>query len=94
MHLLAAAINYTVQILNIIIVIRVLLSWLAPYTHNDFTDVVYAVSEPIVLRPFRMIFPMGYSRIDISPILAYMALNLIRRLLFVYIFLKLKQLPC
>ena len=85
MHLLAAAINYTVQILNIIIVIRVLLSWLAPYTHNDFTDVVYAVSEPI-LRPFRMIFPMGYSRIDFSPILAYMALNLIRRLLFWIIF--------
>lgn len=85
MHLLAAAINYTVQILNIIIVIRVFLSWLAPYTHNDFTDVVYAVSEPI-LRPFRMIFPMGYSRIDISPILAYMALNLIRRLLFWIIF--------
>lgn len=85
MHLLVAAINYTVQILNIIIVIRVLLSWLAPYTHNDFTDVVYAVSEPI-LRPFRMIFPMGYSRIDISPILAYMALNLIRRLLFWIIF--------
>ena len=85
MHLLAAAINYTVQILNIIIVIRVLMSWLAPYTHNDFTDVVYAVSEPI-LRPFRMIFPMGYSRIDISPILAYMALNLIRRLLFWIIF--------
>lgn len=85
MHLLAAAINYIVQILNIIIVIRVLLSWLAPYTHNDFTDVVYAVSEPI-LRPFRMIFPMGYSRIDISPILAYMALNLIRRLLFWIIF--------
>lgn len=85
MHLLAAAINYTVQILNIIIVIRVLLSWLAPYIHNDFTDVVYAVSEPI-LRPFRMIFPMGYSRIDISPILAYMALNLIRRLLFWIIF--------
>lgn len=85
MHLLAAAINYTVQILNIIIVIRVLLSWLAPYTHNDFTDVVYAVSEPI-LKPFRMIFPMGYSRIDISPILAYMALNLIRRLLFWIIF--------
>lgn len=85
MYLLATIINYTVNILNIIIIIRVLLSWLAPYTHNDFTDVIYAVSEPI-LRPFRMIFPMGYSRIDISPILAYMALNLIRRLLFWIIF--------
>ncbi|MCF2625143.1 YggT family protein [Fusobacterium perfoetens] len=85
MHLIAAAINYTVNIINIIIFIRVLLSWLAPYTHNDFTDVVYAVSEPI-LKPFRMIFPVGYSRIDISPILAYFAINLIRRLLFYIIF--------
>lgn len=85
MYLLATIINYTVNILNIIIIIRVLLSWLAPYTHNDFTDVIYAVSEPI-LRPFRMIFTMGYSRIDISPILAYLALNLIRRLLFWIIF--------
>lgn len=85
MYLLATIINYTVNILNIIIIIRVLLSWLAPYTHNDFTDVIYAVSEPI-LRPFRMIFPMGYSRIDISPILAYLALNLIRRSLFWIIF--------
>lgn len=85
MYLLATIINYTVNILNIIIIIRVLLSWLAPYTHNDFTDVIYAVSEPI-LRPFRMIFPMGYSRIDISPILVYLALNLIRRLLFWIIF--------
>lgn len=85
MHLLATAINYTVNIINIIIFIRVLLSWLAPYTHNDFTDVVYAVSEPI-LKPFRMIFPVGYSRIDISPILAYFAINLIRRLLFYIIF--------
>ena len=63
MHILAGIIDYTVRILNLVIVIRVILSWLAPYTHNDFTDVVYAVSEPL-LRPFRMIFPMGYSRID------------------------------
>ncbi len=85
MYLLASIINYTVSILNIIIVIRVILSWLAPYTHNDFTDVIYAVTEPI-LKPFRMIFPMGYSRIDISPILAYFAINLIRKLLFYIIF--------
>lgn len=85
MHMLAGIIDYTVRILNLVIVIRVILSWLAPYTHNDFTDVVYAVSEPL-LRPFGMIFPMGYSRIDISPILAYFALNLIRKLLFYIIF--------
>lgn len=81
MHSLYTIINYTFQILNLILLIRVVLSWLAPYTHNDFTDVVYAITEPM-LKPFRMIFPMGYSRIDISPMLAYLALKAIKILLF------------
>ena len=85
MHLLATIINYTFEILYLILLIRVVLSWLAPYTHNDFTDIIYTITEPI-LKPFRMIFPMGYSRIDISPVLAYIVLKLIRRLIFYIIF--------
>lgn len=81
MHSLYTIINYTFQILNLILLIRVVLSWLAPYTYNDFTDIVYAITEPM-LKPFRMIFPMGYSRIDISPMLAYLALKAIKMLLF------------
>ena len=85
MHLLATIINGIVDILYIVIMIRVVLSWLAPYTHNDFTDTIYAVSEPVLL-PFRNIFPRGYSRIDISPMLAILAIGFIRKLLFMIIF--------
>lgn len=78
-------VNTGVNVLQVVITIRVLLSWLAPTTRNDFTDAVYSVTEPI-LKPFRMILPVGYGGIDFSPILAYFALNLIRKLIFILIF--------
>ncbi len=85
MGLLASIINYAVNILSMIIVLRVIISWLAPYTRNDFTEVIYAITEPMFV-PFRRLFPMGYSRIDISPMLAYFTLYLIRKILFIIIF--------
>ena len=78
-------VDTVVYILQIILTIRVLLSWLAPTTRNDFTDVVYAITEPM-LKPFRLILPVGYSRIDVSPIFAYFALNIIKKLIFMIIF--------
>lgn len=78
-------VNTVIYALQLIILIRVVLSWLAPTTRNDFTDIVYSITEPM-LKPFRMILPMEYSRIDISPILAYFVLNLIKKLIFMLIF--------
>ena len=81
---LAKTIDTVATILKLIILIRVLLSWLAPYTRNDFTNTVYAVSEPL-LRPFRGLFPN--SRVDFSPLLAYLAISVVNRILFYIIFL-------
>ncbi|WP_300328303.1 YggT family protein [Fusobacterium sp.] len=78
-------INLVIEILKIVIVIRVVLSWVAPTTRNDFTEAVYSITEPM-LKPFRMLLPLGYSRIDISPILAYFVLNLIRKLAIMLLF--------
>lgn len=74
-------INLVFEVLNILIFIRIALSWLAPNSRNEFTDIVYSITEPI-LRPFRMLIPIGHSRIDISPILAYFVLKLLRNLIF------------
>lgn len=74
-------INLAFEIINILIMIRIILSWLAPNSRNEFVSIVYLVTEPI-LKPFRILIPMGYSRIDLSPILAYFALKLLRNLVF------------
>lgn len=84
-YMLFRIVDMAVYVLQVVLFIRVILSWLAPTTRNDFTDVVYAITEPM-LKPFRMILPIGYSRLDISPILAYFALNLIRRLAIMLLF--------
>lgn len=74
-------IDLAIRALKMLILIRIVISWVAPYSRNEFTHLVYEVTEPI-LRPFRMLIPLGSMRMDLSPILAYFALNLIRNLVF------------
>lgn len=78
-------VDLIISVLNTLILIRVVLSWLAPMSHNGFTDLVYSVTEPI-LRPFRVLISMKNLRIDISPIIAYIFFNIVRRLIFMLIY--------
>ena len=85
MVLLFKIVDLLVSIINTLIVIRVILSWLSPNSNNGFTDLVYGITEPI-LRPFRVLIPMGNMRMDISPIIAYFFFIILRRLIFMLIF--------
>ena len=59
---------------------RVILSWIR-IGDNFITRFIYDVTEP-VLKPFRRIFPPRPSfPIDISPLLAFFALELILEIL-------------
>lgn len=78
-------VSLIISILNILILIRVLLSWIAPNSSNGFTDLVYGITEPI-LKPFRELIPLRNMRIDISPLLAYMFFRILQRLLGMLIF--------
>jgi len=64
--------------LIIAILASAILSWVAPRSHNPVAVIANQLSEPI-LRPFRRILP-SFSGIDLSPILALLALNLVLRL--------------
>jgi len=56
-----------------VILIKIILSWVAPNTYNYATAILNALAEPI-LRPFRSIIPpMG--GLDISPIFAIILLQ-------------------
>lgn len=71
--------------LRILILLRIILSWIAPYSRNEFTELINHVTEPI-LKPFRILIPLGRMRIDFSPILALIALNIVRNLVFRLLF--------
>ena len=80
---LALAINVVFQLLWWAILIRVLLSWLPmagiridPY--NPIIRTLFSITDPI-LDPIRKYTTVGM--IDLSPIVALFALDIIRRLL-------------
>lgn len=56
-----------------VIIIRVILSWVAPHNYNPITVLLTTLSEPI-LRPFRRLIPT-IGGIDISPIFAIVLLQ-------------------
>lgn len=75
-HLL---VSWTFAILKIAIVVRVISSWLPISPYSVWVRWSYVVSEP-VLAPFRRIVPT-LGAIDISPIVAYIVLNILEGLM-------------
>lgn len=57
------------------LIISVILSWVAPGSHNPGAELVNDICEP-ALAPFRKILP-NLGGLDISPILAFLVLKLI-----------------
>lgn len=56
-----------------VILIKIILSWVAPHTHNYATALLTTLAEPI-LRPFRRIIP-SIGGLDITPIFAIILLQ-------------------
>ena len=64
-----------------LLVIRILLSWFGldpATTYNDLLRALYALTDPI-LAPFRKL-PLRIGLLDLSPIVAFVALNFLQRL--------------
>ncbi|PRB82937.1 YggT family protein [Pseudomonas sp. MYb185] len=61
------------------LIISVILSWVAPQSHNPAVLLVFQLCEP-VLAPIRRFLP-SMGGLDLSPIFAFIALNLLDMLL-------------
>lgn len=79
LHLLIwAIIGVTALFLKIFffaLIVSVILSWVAPDSHNPGAELVNQICEP-ALAPFRRILP-NLGGLDISPILAFLVLKLL-----------------
>ena len=76
------AIGYVLEVLTLIVVIRVLISWipgLNPY--HPLVRVVRAIADPI-LAPFRGLLPTFGGMLDISPLLAIIVLEILANVCF------------
>ena len=78
--LLFQVIDMVFNILQIIIIVRVVLSWISHNPSNQFIRIIYQVSEPI-LKPIREMLPITGMGFDLSPIVAFFLLGLLKKIL-------------
>lgn len=77
MNILINIINLLFRIYSYFILARIFLSWVPADRSNPVIKFIYQVTEPI-LAPFRIIIPLGGVGIDLSPMIVYFLLNLLR----------------
>ncbi|VVN97530.1 YggT family protein [Pseudomonas fluorescens] len=73
---LIAIFSLFLSILFYAMIISVILSWVAPGSHNPGAELVAQITEP-VLAPFRRIVP-NLGGLDISPIFAFIVIQLLQ----------------
>lgn len=81
--LVAAAriLDIGLTILYWLILVRALISWVNPDPHNPIVQFLYKTTEPI-LYPIRKLLPLGLRfGIDISPIIAFLAIMFLKSFL-------------
>ena len=72
-------INFIFEVLNIILIIRIIFSWLPHNRYHPIIKFIYDITEPI-LKPFRnMIGPIG--GIDFSPIIVFILLRILQNMI-------------
>jgi len=78
---LAHILSLLITIAYWLILIRVLISWVNPDPYNPIVQFLYKTTEPI-LYPIRKMLPstLGFG-IDISPIIAFLAIMFLRSFL-------------
>lgn len=84
---------FLIQVVNVafevylwLIIIRVILSWIPIRTHGMISriiDFIYEVTEPFLafFRRYIPMIPLGGAGLDISPIVAIIVLNFLRRVI-------------
>ena len=79
-NLLFTIINNAFNLLQMLILIRVILSWITHDHYNQFILLLYQITEPI-LKPVREILPMQSMGMDFSPIVVFFLLGFVKKLL-------------
>jgi len=79
MNVVISVIGLLFQIMELAIIVRVLMSWLNISPYSSFARFLAQITDP-VLEPLRKRLPT-IGMFDISPIVAILLLDLVRRLI-------------
>lgn len=77
------AVCILLSVIDLALLVRAVMSWF-PMEPNKFTDVIYAVTEPVLMPVRKLFYKMNWfqnSPIDVSFFVTYVILNLITAIL-------------
>jgi YggT family protein len=77
---LAQVVNIALNTYMWIIIIRAVLSWVNPDPYNPIVRFIYRITEP-VLRPIRNFLPTYQIGLDLSPMIAILAIYFLQMFL-------------
>jgi YggT family protein len=85
MSVFITVISLGFQLYEFLILIRVLLTWIStdpynPVIRHPIVQILHRVTEP-VLQPLRRVIPPIGGTVDISPVIALILLEILRRVL-------------
>jgi YggT family protein len=74
-------INTVIWMLEMVIIVRVILSWANADPYNSFVRIIHRIADPL-LAPFQKLLPAWrLGGLDISPIFAFFTLEFIKRII-------------
>lgn len=76
---LALLVSLIFNILYFLLVIRIILSWVGADPYNEIVQIIYKITGPI-LAPFQRL-PLQMGGIDFSPIIAFLAVSVLKNFL-------------
>ena len=73
-----------ISLWSILILLRIIMSWVNPCGQGEFYTWIFALTEPI-LRPLRVVVSLGGVGLDLAPLIALIIFSLIERYLIPYL---------
>lgn len=71
---------YSLRIYEMVLLARVLMSWIHPEPDHSVWKILWMLTEPI-LAPIRRALPIGGMGMDFSPIIVFLLLGVVERVL-------------
>jgi len=74
-------ISRVLEIYELILLARIFMSWIHPDPYNPIVRFITSITDP-VLVPIRNMLPDNRMGIDFSPIIVFMLIGVIRKIIF------------
>lgn len=87
-NLLILTVRFFFELLNILIIVRVFLSWVQYDPYNKYIMLIFQLTDPVI-EPFKKLMKklnLRMGMIDISPLVALLAMQFLERILIMLIY--------